>query len=387
MTQSPANLHCKACGMQELAVLPIDNLPVSAQPFIKAPSSTPLSKNASLYLCDYCGHMFFDISPVSYYKSVIRSVSVSSNMTAYRRQQFKSLSLLFDKLPSDIKVLEIGAGNGQYAMLLAEIFPICYATEKDSSNIATSSFKYIDTHPDDDDFDVVVSPYGPFDLVCCFSYLEHLPDPATTLKIIDSLLSPGGYALIEVPNSDYIRKNGLLSEAIPDHLHYFTAKSLLSMVSPTRLNLHSLEPTWSNYILSLLFTKLENATSVSSRLQNIHQSLICQINILLSLFSPDAKVAVWGAGHQSLFTLVSTSLFLRVDYVIDSSEAKQGQYIPGINIEISPPSILEYQPITLLIIICAGYNDEVVSYVRNTCLPCPVHVYSIRDSRLIREQL
>jgi len=373
--------------MQELAVLPIDNLPVSAQPFIKAPSSISLSTKASLYLCDYCGHMFFDINPVSYYKSVIRSVSVSSDMTAHRRHQFKSLLYLFDKSPSDIKVLEIGAGNGQYAKLLAEIFPNCYATEKYSSNIASSSFNYIDTHPDDDDFELVVTPYGSFDLVCCFSYLEHLPDPVTTLKTIDSLLSPGGYALIEVPNSDYIRKNGLLSEAIPDHLHYFTAKSLLSMASSTKLNLHSLQPTWSNYILSLVFTKLEDATTVSSRLYTIHQSLVGEINSLLSQLLPDSKVAVWGAGHQSLFTLVSTSLSLRVDYVIDSSVAKQGQYIPGINKQIFSPSILEDQPIALLLIICAGYNDEVVSNVRNISLPSPIQVYSIRDSRLIREQL
>lgn len=373
--------------MQDLAVLPINNLPVSAQPFINAPSTTSLATKAPLFLCDHCGHMFFDIVPVAYYKSVIRSVSASPDMTVHRRHQFQSLLTLFDKSPSDIKVLEIGAGNGQYANLLAETFPHCYATEKFSSNIAPSSFKYIDTHPDDDDFEVVVSSYGSFDLVCCFSYLEHLPDPAKTLKNIDSLLSPGGCALIEVPNSDYIRKRGLLSEVIPDHLHYFTAKSLLSMASATQLNLHSLGSTWSNYIVSLVFTKLENSNTVSSRLRTSHKSLVCQINTLLSQFSPDVKIAVWGAGHQALFTLASTSLSTRVDYIIDSSIAKQGQYIQGLNRKISPPSILEKQPITLLIIICAGYNDEVVSIVRNTNLPGPIQAFSIRDSRLIEEQL
>jgi len=386
MIQPTSKQYCKACGMQDLAVLPIDNLPVSAQPFTNEPSSASLSTSALLFLCDHCGHMFFDTIPVPYYKSVIRSVSVSPSLVAHRRHQFQALLSLFNKSPSDIRVLEIGAGNGQYAELLAEIFPCCYATEKFSSNIAPSSFKYIDTHPDDDDFEFVVNQYGSFDLVCCFSYLEHLPDPARMLKSIDSFLPPGGCAFIEVPNSDYIREKGLLFEAIPDHLHYFTAKSLLSIASATQLNLHSFESTWSNYIISVVFKKLENATTVSSRMLTRHKSLTGQINSLLSNLSPDSKVAVWGAGHQSLFTLASTSLAFCVDYIIDSSVAKQGQYIPGINRKISSPSIIEEQSISVLIIICAGYNDEIISILQNTRLPGPVQVYSIRDGLLIREQ-
>jgi len=385
--QQLTNLVCKACGSQHLAVLTLDNLPVSAQPFLSEPSKIPLSAEASLFLCDHCGHMFLDIIPVSYYKSVIRSVSVSSEMTAYRRHQFQSLLSLFDKPPSDIRVLEIGAGNGQYSELLNEIFPHCYATEKFSCTPAQHSIKYIDTHPDDNDFENALNSYGPFDLVCCFSYLEHLPDPAKTMKYIDNLLSPGGFALIEVPNCDYIRKKGLLNESIPDHLHYFTAKSLLSIAAPTQLNLHALESTWSSYILSFTFTKLENASIVSSRLSTSHSSLVSQINSLLTQFPLDAKVAVWGAGHQALFTLASTSLHSRVDYIIDSSTAKQGQYIQGLNQKVSPPSILDKQRISLLFIICAGYNDEVVAALRNYSLPGPVQAFSIRENSLVEEQL
>ena len=80
------------------------------------------------------------------------------------------------------------------------------------------------------------------------------------------------------------------------------------MASSTQLNLQSLQSIWSNYILSFLFTKLDRSTDVSSRLNNSYKALVNHINTLLNSLASDAKVAVWGAGHQALFTLASTSL-------------------------------------------------------------------------------
>ena len=173
MSQLSQKAICNACGNNSISELTIDNLPLSAQPFVNTPSLDSLSSSETLYLCDNCGHMFLNIEPVTYYKSVIRSVSVSPEMSAFRREQFQSLLLLFDKSPRDIKVLEIGAGNGQYAKLLSETFPQCFATEKSSVSNISTSFKYIDTHPDDSNFDEIMYSYGSFDLICCFSYLEH----------------------------------------------------------------------------------------------------------------------------------------------------------------------------------------------------------------------
>ena len=234
---SSINTHaCKACNSLNISSLNIPTLPVCAQPFQEVPSDL-LAFHTSLYLCDDCGHMFLDIPPVSYYKNVIRSVSVSSEMTDYRREQFGLLLSLFSKPVSELRVLEIGAGDGQYSQLLSEFFPVCFATEPNTIHNPYPHVHFIDTHPDDENFCQSLINHGPFDLICCFSYLEHLPNPLDTLCHINSLLSPGGYALIEVPNSDYIRDKGLLCEIIPDHLHYFTARSLVTLASQAQLNL------------------------------------------------------------------------------------------------------------------------------------------------------
>jgi len=308
-------------------------------------------------------------------------------MTTFRRNQFSSILSLFSKPSSEIRVLEIGAGNGQYSQILSDFFPICFATEPNSSNIPNCDVQFIDTHPDDSNFEEVMKSFGNFDLICCFSYLEHLSNPLSTLRKISQLLSPDGFVLLEVPNCDYIRKKGLLSEVIPDHLHYFSSSSLVTLASRAQLSLHSLNSVWSNYILSCIFHKSEDNQLVLSRFTTSHNRLLAQIQEQVSLLSLDQNIAVWGAGHQSLFIMAASTLAERVDFVLDSSAAKQDKYIPGINKRISNPLILQTHNISLLFVICAGYNYEVVSSIKRMMLPGPLKVFSVLDNQLHEEIL
>ena len=386
MDKAVDNIPCKVCKSLDVSILNISNLPVSAHPFSCSPT-TNLAFDTSLFICQDCGHMYLDVPPVSYYKNVIRSVSVSSEMATFRRNQFRSLLSLFSKPSSQIRVLEIGAGNGQYSQLLSEVFSNCFATEPNSSSNLNSGFQFINTHPDNGDFEEIMKTYGNFDLICCFSYLEHLPNPHNTLLHISQLLSPDGFALLEVPNCDYIRKKSLLCEVIPDHLHYFSSRSLVTLAHQSNLSLHSLNSIWSNYIISCVFQKSEESQLVLSRFATSHDKFLAQIDEQVSLIASNKKIAVWGAGHQSLFILASSRLAQRVDFVLDSSVAKQEKYIPGINKKISNPSILQTHSISLLFVICAGYNSEVVSSIKSMKLPYPLKVFSISDNQLHEEFL
>ncbi len=45
---------------------------------------------------------------------------------------------------------------------------------------------------------------GKFDIVTCNDVIEHVKDPATTMNLLASLLNPGGYLFLEIPNKDCI---------------------------------------------------------------------------------------------------------------------------------------------------------------------------------------
>ena len=61
--------------------------------------------------------------------------------------------------------------------------------------------------------------------------LEHMPDPAAELRLMASALSPRGVVVVRVPNGAYIaaqlrHMTHFHWAQYPDHLHYFTPKSL-----------------------------------------------------------------------------------------------------------------------------------------------------------------
>ena len=107
-------------------------------------------------------------------------------------------------------------------------------------------------------------------------------------------------------------------------------------------------------------------------LYSAQDSFCREVESLLDDYPLSAQIAVWGAGHQSLFALSYTSLSSRVSFVVDSSQAKQGLFTPSSNLKIFPPNHLLSEKIDLLIISCAGYNDEVYKLAKSMTLSCDI---------------
>ena len=96
------------------------------------------------------------------------------------------------------------------------------------------------------------------------------------------------------------------------------------------------------------------------------------------------NIVIWGAGHQSLFT-ISTTIFAenRFICIVDSSIPKQGLYAPGSGLKIYSPDRLKTHTPDVLIIACAGYNKEVLQIVNNMNLTINL-IYLLDGINLIR---
>lgn len=73
-----------------------------------------------------------------------------------------------------------------------------------------------------------------FDLIVAQHVLEHVPEPTSFLRTVQSLLAPGGRLCICVPNYDS-RTRKVFQQAwgwyqVPVHLHHFSAAGLSSML-------------------------------------------------------------------------------------------------------------------------------------------------------------
>jgi SAM-dependent methyltransferase len=300
-------------------------------------------------------------------------------MTNHRLSQFRYLDSRLDVTGNSANVLEIGAGNGQYSLLLGNVFGRCDATEFNQSG-SYENVSFISTHPDEDDFLEKLAHKMPYDLIACFSYLEHLPDPKTTLKLIYELLSEDGLAIIEVPNSSFIQRKSLLNEVIPDHLHYFSTQSLTTAIYSAGFELESIQPTWHDYILTAILRKPHNNSL--STIETNYDRLKKSIQSTLSSYADNATIVVWGAGHQALYTIATTALKDRLNMIVDSSPAKQGAILPHLGIPVVSPSDIERTHIDLLFVICAGYNDEVIHQLSRLSFVNNPRCYSVASNQL-----
>ncbi len=79
------------------------------------------------------------------------------------------------------------------------------------------------------------------DLVIFCSYLEHEVEPLEVLRTAASKLKKGGYVIIKVPNfgcwNRYIRQKRWCGFRYPDHVNYFTPRTLTRMIETSGLKL------------------------------------------------------------------------------------------------------------------------------------------------------
>lgn len=147
-------------------------------------------------------------------------------------------------LPPGGRVLDIGCASGG---LLALLTDAGYRAGVESSAVAAErAMEVADlVVVGDIDNSEVSFPEASFDVVVCADVLEHLPDPASTLRRVVDWVAPGGSVVICVPNiANWRSRLRMLrgqwryeEQGIWDsgHLRFFTLASLRSMVASVGL--------------------------------------------------------------------------------------------------------------------------------------------------------
>jgi SAM-dependent methyltransferase len=124
------------------------------------------------------------------------------------------------------RLLDFGCGFGAF-------IEICGLFGLDAQGVDRSSARQsgasVRVHPELDDVS------GTFDAITMFEVLEHLDDPLGMLEALKKRLKPGGFMVIEVPDTtgvtairsreDYYRVHPL------DHINAFTPQSLAAMMA------------------------------------------------------------------------------------------------------------------------------------------------------------
>lgn len=353
---------CRICNHQlsPNPLLRYENMPSAAQ-YLPDAESLEMDKGITLevYQCLGCGLVQLSNEPVPYYKEVIRSSGISDEMKDFRKKQFANF--VQKHLLKGKKVIEIGCGRGEYLSLMQQCGVDAYGLEQSAESVRECVKNGLEVSKGfiqntDDKLD-----NAPFDAFFMLNFLEHLPDPNSTLSGIHKNLIDDAVGLVEVPNFDMILRKKLFSEFITDHLFYFTKDSLNTTLKLNGFEIIESEEIWHDYMISVIIKKRKKL-DISHFYK--HQAQIKnEIEEYIRRFK-NKKVAIWGAGHQALAVISLIDLADKIKYVVDSAAFKQGKYTPATHIPIVPSDALDSDPVDAVIVMAASYSDEVTRIIR-----------------------
>lgn len=110
----------------------------------------------------------------------------------YNRRQW--LARHASRLPAGVRVLDVGAGSGQYRGLFAH----CAYKAQDFGKEPQTIGQYAPLDFECDILDIP-APDESFDVILCTEVLEHVPEPIRALHELARLLRPGGAMLLTAP--------------------------------------------------------------------------------------------------------------------------------------------------------------------------------------------
>jgi SAM-dependent methyltransferase len=130
-------------------------------------------------------------------------------------------------VPRGGRILEIGCAHGFFLELIRELYPRSVGVDLSEAAVAEACKRNLDARAGD--LSEMNFP-DPFDAVCLWDTIEHLPRPFEVIQCASQLLKPGGCLFLTTGDFGawLARWRGLKWRQIhpPTHLFYFTRSSL-----------------------------------------------------------------------------------------------------------------------------------------------------------------
>lgn len=327
-----------------------------------------------------------DVELSAYYEDYQYSVGHSRTATTFMETIANSLVKKYFLSTDNLRVLEVGSGDGSQLLPFKEMGCDVLGYEPSSSvakiaeerGIATiqglfekNSVNNLPEHFRSNNVDIVVTSYT----------FDHLPDPVEFLQAIKCILNQHhGLLVIEIHDIEKILSRReyclfqhehsiYLSEAtaqtmlesqgyaiidfdiVPESVR--RANSLIFVATPNQSNFASqkIPPVDKPYLRDQVFYKMQ-AAHIQEGIRNLEK-------FVDKLTQAGRKVAGYGAGGRGILTLAAMSNGNKLEYLVDKKPKGVGIYTSKSHLPVFGLEKLKESPVDDILVFSFGYMKEI----------------------------
>jgi SAM-dependent methyltransferase len=274
------------------------------------------------------------------------------------------LSFIRESLPVPGSGLEIGAGVGYLTRSLLDVGWDMTSLEPGQgyelfwSNYGVQVIREF--------FPTPRAP-GPYELVCAYGVLEHVPNPLSFLEAVKDHLAPGGKAVICVPDcTDEIRV-GDPSILFHEHFNYFDAGSLMRLIMLAGMSARVIRSRFGRCLYAIASVGIAKAAGGE---EGLPPALVASYPKRSTLFvdcvrgqlTNIAKTGTLGVYCAARgLALLDPALPMRF---FDDDPAQQGKFLPPFQVVIAGRAELLATPVDHLVIMSRTFGRRIRDSLR-----------------------
>lgn len=363
---------CPACGGDRLhPVVTLPELPVlnndlwpDAASALAAPRGT-----IDLVICEACGllgNAAFDPAAVVYASGYENSLHGSAAFQAFAEGLAARLAAAH--VPPGGRVLEVGAGSGEFLALLCATAG-CHGHGFDPSHTPDDP-RLGDTAVTVASDVVAAEPVGHVDLVVCRHVLEHVAAPADFLATL--AVDPGAAVYLEVPDAGHMLRHDAVWDLLYEHPWYFAEPALRALLGRCGFTVLAAgtgfhgqfawieaRPTGTVRVPDPPDQAVAGLLTLAARFAGRLQDRLASQQQRLGGAAAEGRLAVWGAGTKGVTFCNLVPAAARARLVIDVNPRKHGRHLPGTGQLVAPPEALVGSGVDTVVVMNPAYEDEV----------------------------
>ena len=376
---------CRACGANLRDVLSLGEQPLANR--LRRPNESPVVSRYPLTLarCSDCELVQLRevVDPAVLFADYAYVPSTSSTMRAHF-EGLASWAVRHMALGTDDLVIDVGSNDG----LLLSAFKshgVQVLGIEPAANLAERAIAQgIPTHCAFLEAGLAgrLALKKKASLVCATNVFAHVDDIRGFMHEVFELLAPDGVFLVEAQSFADTVASAAFDMTYHEHMTYYATAPLAKMCEREGFVLLDVErvATHGGSLRALIGRpghRLSRVDRVRERIADeapfTSEPAIRQFALdaertrrelpalLKRLRNEGGRVAAYGAPAKATVMLNYCGLGVaEVAYVVDKNEAKQGSFIPGVDVPVVGPEVLEHDPPTHLLLLAWNIAEEII---------------------------